>query len=93
MEPQTFKKVISLGQQEVKGVPMLVEQLLTLELSREAERARRMEMDRAAGVNPNCVCTSVFRRLHLCRRDGDVLHLSQSDGVRGHSQIWGEKSR
>lgn len=41
VEPQTFQKVISLGQQEVKGVPVLVEQLLTLELSREKEERPR----------------------------------------------------
>lgn len=53
VEPQTFEKVISLGHQEVKGVPMLVDQLLPLELSREKEERRRWS--RAGGVNHNYV--------------------------------------
>lgn len=42
---QTFRKLISLGQQEVDGVPVLINQLLALELSRRKEERTEMEQE------------------------------------------------
>lgn len=63
---------------------MLVDQLLTLELSREKEE-RETKVEQSRRCESQLCVHDVFRRLHLCSNDGDGLHLPQSDAVRRRS--------
>lgn len=97
---QTFRKLVSLGQQEVDGVPMLINQLLALELSRKEGGENRGGAGRGEpGRRPRVAClTSATGMLTGCvslrvMESGDTVKSARRHRVEGGFGVHRDEGR